>query len=95
MNELGLTSEDCAAFCKDIKVEYVTDENGNAIEKQVLDEEGNPQYIYGIRYGEFTPLNTHMIQQAYKKIETQQQEIDTLKEQVSFLMQKLGDDSNG
>lgn len=95
MNELGLTSEDCAAFCKDIKVEYVTDENGNTIEKQVLDEEGNPQYIYGIRYGEFTPLNTHMIQQAYKKIETQQQEIDTLKEQVSFLMQKLGDDVNG
>jgi hypothetical protein len=35
-----------------------------------------------------------MIQQAYKKIETQQQEIDTLKEQVSFLMQKLGDDVN-
>lgn len=95
MNELGLTSEDCAAFCKDIKVEYFVDENGNTVEKQVLDEEGNPQYIYGIRYGEFTPLNTHMIQQAYKKIETQQQEIDTLKEQVSFLMQKLGDDVNG
>ena len=95
MNELGLTSEDCAAFCKDIKVEYFVDENGNTVEKQVLDEEGNPQYIYGIRYGEFTPLNTHMIQQAYKKIETQQQEIEELKKSVSFLMSKLGDDSNG
>lgn len=89
MNELGLTSEDCAAFCKDIKVEYFIDENGNTVEKQVLDEEGNPKYIYGIRYGEFTPLNTHMIQQAYKKIETQQQEIEELKKSVSFLMKEI------
>ena len=49
----------------------------------------------GLIYTEFVSWNTHMIQKAYKKIETQQQEIDTLKEQVSFLMQKLGDDSNG
>lgn len=49
----------------------------------------------GLIYTEFISWNTHMIQKAYKKIETQQQEIDTLKEQVSFLMQKLGDDVNG
>lgn len=43
----------------------------------------------GIRYSEFIMLNTHMIQKAYKKIEKQQADIDSLKESVSFLMERV------
>lgn len=95
MKECGLSDLDFAGFCKDVKCEIVYDDDGQEVKKQILDDNGDIQYKYSLRYLEFIPLNTHMIQKAYKKIETQQQEIDTLKEQVSFLMQKLGDDSNG
>ena len=90
MSECGLTDLDFAGFCKDKKTEFVIDENGDEVEKLVLDENGNEQYIYSLRYSEFIALNTHMIQQAYKKIESQQEEIDKLKKSVSFLMEKLG-----
>jgi hypothetical protein len=90
MNEVGLSDLEFAGFCKDVRVKDVKDEDGNIAEEKVLDEDGNEQYDYSLRYSEFIMLNTHMIQKAYKKIEEQQAEIDTLKEQVSFLMQKLG-----
>lgn len=96
MDELGISDEECAVFCRDVKSDSVIDENGKEIEVPVLDEEGNPQYIYGMRYGELIPLNMHMIQKAFKRIDElenqiseQQSEIDFLKESVSFLMEKL------
>ena len=77
------------------KTKEIIDEDGNVSIEYVYDENGEHEYIYSLRYSEFIALNTHMIQKAYKKIETQQQEIDELKKSVSFLMSKLGDDSNG
>jgi len=95
IEEVGLTAYDFAGFCKDEKTEIVVDENGNEIEVPVLDEKGNKQYLYSLRYEEFIALNTHMIQKTRKEneelkqtIEYQKAEIDTLKEQVSFLMQQ-------
>ena len=74
------------------------DIKSHSVYNEMVADEEEDKYVNGIIkgvcYNEFIMLNTHMIQQAYKKIETQQQEIDTLKEQVSFLMQKLGDDVN-
>ena len=43
------------------------DENGEETEVPDLDENGNEQYTYGIRYAEFIMLNTHMLQKLYKK----------------------------
>lgn len=65
MNELGMTSLDFAGFCKDIKVKpsSVPDE----VEPD-LDENGNEQYIYSLRYGEFVALNTYMIQKLSQRI---------------------------
>ncbi|MBQ0113048.1 MAG: tail fiber domain-containing protein [Bacteroidales bacterium] len=85
----GITPMDLAALCKDVKMKPCVDDNGNPIEEPDLDKDGNVVYEYSLRYSEFISLNTHMIQKAYKKIEQQQEEIDTLKEQVSFLMSKL------
>ena len=90
MNDLGIAPEMFSAFCKDVKKTTVKNENGECIEAPLLDEDGNVQYEYGLRYGEYIMLNTHMIQKAYERIESQQSEIDELKKSVSFLMQKLG-----
>ena len=89
MKSLKISDIEFAGFCKDVKKKSHIDENGKCIEIVDLDENGNEQYNYGLRYGEFIMLNTHMIQKAYKKIETQQQEIEELKKSVSFLMKEI------
>ena len=89
MSECGLTDLDFAGFCRDKKTEFVIDENGKEVEKLVLDENGNEQYICSLRYNEFIALNTHMIQQAYKKIEEQSKEIEEMKNIISFLFEKI------
>jgi hypothetical protein len=90
LKKVGLTAEEFAGFCKDKKTIDIVDKNGNVSEEFVFDEEGNPLFIYSLRYSEFIMLNTHMIQKAYNVIERQQSEIDELKQSVSFLMEKLG-----
>ena len=89
LKENGMTAFDFAGFCKDLKMETFINDDGEEEERIVLDEIGEEQYIYSLRYSEFIALNTHMIQKANKKIEQQQKEIDDLKCTVSFLMEKL------
>lgn len=88
MQEIGMTAEELSFFCKDKKTETIIGENGEEITKEV------DGYNYGLRYQEWIMLNTHMLQKAYKKIEEQQKEIDELKQSVSFLLQKIGGNSN-
>lgn len=97
MDELDILPEEFAAYCRDVKMETieveetVKDEDGNEqvikSEKDVpvLDEDGNPIYLYSLRYTEFIALNTRMIQEDRKKIQEQQQEIDDLKERLAKL----------
>ena len=42
-------------------------------------------YHYGLRYGEFTALNIHMIQKAFHKIEEQEKVIAELKARIEEL----------
>lgn len=61
---------------------------------QMSDNPDNEDYCgiddpMGIIYTEFVMWNTHMIQKLYKKIDEQQSEIDSLKESVSFLMERI------
>lgn len=65
-----------------VAADYHIDENGNKIA-----DDWNDRYL--------VPAMLKLIQEQHEQLEVQQQEIDTLKEQVSFLMQKLGDDING
>lgn len=88
MKELGLSDLDVAAFCKDVKKKTIKTTDEEVIEVDDLDADGNKQYSYGVRYGEFIMLETHMLQKAYQKIDEQQKEIDLLKESVSFLLEK-------
>lgn len=74
MKDIGLSSMDFAGFCRDKKVEseYLYNDDGSIkerIEHDVLDKEGNPEYIYSLRYDEFIALNTMAIKRAEKRID--------------------------
>ncbi len=86
MDEVGLTDLDFAGYCRDKKTKPLFDENGNHIgEEEILDADGNPEYIYSLRYGEFIALNTKMIQMNRAKIAEQQEEINNLKSELEAL----------
>lgn len=90
MDELGLSDTEVAAFCRDEKRKTIKDETtGDIIEVTDLDENGSPRYNYGVRYSEFIMLNTHMIQKLYKEREEMKKEIDSLKESVAYLRNKI------
>lgn len=74
MLQTGLSDLDFAGFCKD----KALDAEGNPI----LDDCGNPTYIYSLRYEEFIAINTAVIQH-------QQQMINTLAGRVLRLEQQL------
>ena len=91
MDKLGISDIEFGGYCRDQKVQCKVDENGHQTDEEepVYDEDGNPVYIYGLRYGEFIMLNTHMIQKAYKKIDEQQKEIDLLKGQLNEVLKEI------
>lgn len=60
MNEVGLTIEELGLLCKDLDV----DDDGNPI----LDDDGNEQYNYGLRYGEFVAILSAKIKQLEAEI---------------------------
>ena len=89
LKDNNMTPIDFAGFCKDEKEKVVTDENNQEKIEVCLDENGNKEYVYSLRYNEFIALNTHMIQKAHKKIEEQSKEIEEMKNIISFLFEKI------
>lgn len=93
----GLTALDFAGFCKDVKQKSVVatpaeyDENGNIISEAFyesvddLDENGNLQYEYSLRYEEFIALNTDQIQKLKKKNTDLENRIAILEELINNL----------
>lgn len=80
MSRLGMANLDFAGFCKDAKIKYTADG-----EELVLDENGNKQYIYSLRYEEFIALNTHMIQKNYKYIQELENKVKILEDKINQL----------
>lgn len=62
MAQAGLSDLDFAGFCKD----------------KALDSEGNPTYIYSLRYEEFIALNTAVIQHQQQAINALEQRLERL-----------------
>ncbi len=89
MYKVGLTDIDFAGFCKDIKTVVKYDNDGNETEEPDLDENGNMQYIYSLRYGEFTALNTYMIQHAVQKAEELENRTEYLEQENRRLRERL------
>ncbi len=75
--EAGLTSKDFAGFCKDVK----HDDDG----KIVMDKDGNPEYVYSLRYTEFIALNTHMIQKLQLENKILKERLDSLEKKIEQL----------
>ena len=78
LNKFGLTTMDCAAVCKDLKIkEEIVEENGEiVIKEEYLDE-----YIYGLRYEE-------LIAPMIKTIQLMEKEISLLKSRIDLLENK-------
>lgn len=98
MSECGLTDLDFAGFCKDQKVEvfFEEDENGDKIEKErpILDENGNPEYIYSLRYEEFIALNTYAIQKLWNCVEILKKENVEMRDQIKLIQQDIAELKN-
>lgn len=94
MDEVGLTDIDFAGYCRDIKtetVEFTDPETGDTsqVEREVLDENGDPDYLYSLRYSEFIALNSKMIQLNRQKIAEQEKEIQTLRDELAALKETV------
>lgn len=74
LNELSLTGQDFAGFCKDLQL----DENGNAL----VNDDGSKRYNYSLRYSEFIALNTYMIQKLQAENQELRNELQALKEMI-------------
>ena len=82
MNICGLSSLEFAGFCKDQKIERIESEDGTIEENPLFDDEGNPTYIYSLRYEEFIALNTMMIQRLYEENANLDKRLTILEEKV-------------
>lgn len=83
MDKVGISGLEFAGFCKDKKTNITHDEYGNETEETIFDENGNPVYVYSLRYEEFIALNTHMIQKLYKENEALKQRITNLEQAMA------------
>lgn len=83
MQELGMSAEDFAGFCKDIRYDYREyNDDGTPVEESryvVTDDDGNPVYDYALRYQDFIFLTIHMVQKLFIKMEKIETEINAMK----------------
>ena len=82
---LGFTGESFAGFCKDLKVEDRPEHRGDENFIPILDENGNEQYEYSLRYSEFISLNTYMIQETIKENQELKNKIIDLESRIQKL----------
>lgn len=78
MEECGLTSLDFAGLCKDIKHERISDKKWDKRTREVLDENGNPVYIYSLRYTEFIGIITYVLQDTVNRLDKLEQLVNQL-----------------
>ena len=86
--KIGLTSFDFAGFIKSPKIQRITeDENGNKLQKPI-EKVIEGEYDYSLRYDEFIAPIIKVIQSQHEEIETLKQETQMLKQQMQQLMNK-------
>ena len=83
MHELGMSAEDFAGFCKDIRYDYREyNDDGTPVEESryvLTDDDGNPVYVYALRYQDFIFLTIHMVQKLFIKMEKIETEMNAMK----------------
>ena len=86
LEKAGMTAEDFAGFCKDVKMKPAKfNKKGEIIkeEEPVLDKDGNPDYDYGLRYEEFIALNMAKIKAMERYIKTLEGRIASLESKIT------------
>lgn len=90
MKELGITDKEFGGFCKDEVIHEILDENGDPTgTEKILDENGNVQYTYGLRYEEFIMLTIHVLQKTILKMEGQKEQLETMRAQLCSIQSEL------
>lgn len=92
LHKYGFDDKSFAGFCKDAIIEEIEGEDGITREVPKLDEDGNEQYVYGLRYSEFTAMNTHMIQKVVKEnqeLKTKNEELETRLLAIEKMIEEL------
>lgn len=90
MSECGLTDLDFAGFCKDQKIDSKL-VDGEEVNEPILDENGNPEYIYSLRYEEFIALNTYVIQELWKRVDAVEKENAEMRDQIKSMQQDIAE----
>jgi len=97
MAQCGLTALDFAGFCKDVKVKTVPVEKEveledgtvatytDYVDEAVVDADGNPEYIYSLRYEEFIALVTYATQKLYKKVDEMEARMERMEDRLATL----------
>ena len=94
MHELGMSAEDFAGFCKDIRYEYTAynEEDGTPVESSKIpckDKDGNIIYDYALRYQEFIFLTIHMVQKLWNRVEILEKENAEMRDQIKSIQQDI------
>ena len=89
LKEVGYTSEDFAGLCFDKKTKTVINEEGKEVEESIVDENGNEELMYSLRYEEFISLNTWQIQLAKKRISNLEDTVKKQQEIIDTLIKRL------
>lgn len=81
MIQNGMTINDLSFVCKDREYKLKNNDMGDFEENReyLYDEEGNPQYIYGLKYTELHALEIDQIQKLKNKVKELEEEIMLLK----------------
>lgn len=97
MEQCGITALDFAGFCKDVKTQSVPIEKKVELlegeiatytdyeERPVLDADGNPEYIYSLRYEEFIALVTYATQKLYSRVDTLESRLEQMEARLVAL----------
>ena len=65
--------------------------DGEEVNEPILDENGNPEYIYSLRYEEFIALNTYVIQELWKRVDAVEKENIETKNQIKSMQQDIAE----
>jgi hypothetical protein len=76
IEKYGLTTLDFAPICKDVKTKTTITDDGETVEENILDENGEEQYIYGFRYEEYVMLTVHMVQKLYDRVKELEEKVN-------------------
>lgn len=95
MHELGMSAEEFAGFCKDIRYDYREyNDDGTPVESSKIpckDEDGNIIYDYALRYQEFIFLTVHMVQRLWSRLDAIEKENAETKNQIKSMQQDIAE----